>query len=133
MWRYIIFTIIFTYLHFLHIYHHILLWSSSCSSCPSEDPEIFFHKFLNNLLVIIIFKLLRGYCAIKHASLSWYSASQFEVDLLPGVTPMNLELKCPDLTAAVPLPPRLLEDHSGQNHQHFHILFYLQYIYFKAG
>ena len=88
MWRYIIFTIIFIYLHF-YIFTIIFF-----SGPPvAHLALILFHKFLKNLLVIIIFILLRGYCAIKHASLSWYSASQFEVDLLPGVTPMNLELK----------------------------------------
>ena len=34
---------------------------------------------------------------------------------------MNLALKCPDPSAARPLPPRLLEDHTGQNHQHLHL------------
>ena len=34
---------------------------------------------------------------------------------------MNLEMKCPDPNAAVPLPPRLLEDHTGQKHLHLQI------------
>ena len=49
--------------------------------------------------------------------LFWYLTSHFEVDLLPGVTSMNLALKCPDPSSANALPPRLLEDHSGQNYQ----------------
>ena len=38
-----------------------------------------------------------------------------QVDILPGVTSMNMVLKCPDPSVANPLPPRLLEDESGQN------------------